>query len=53
LITKIINHETIKIKPTAINNLLLPLNDLKKIMAESNKEKFRFISFTGYKQIRN
>jgi hypothetical protein len=49
---KIINNPSIKIDKSSINNLILPLDNLKLITQDYEKP-FRYISFTGYNKIRN
>ena len=49
---KIINQPKIKIQTSNLNELLLPLNELKKTY-DIKREPFRFISQSGYYQIRN
>mgnify|MGYP006101294947 CR=1 FL=1 len=49
---KIIANSSFQLESNSINQILSPLNRLKKI-TENKKEQFRIISFTGYNQIRN
>ena len=49
---KLINNPSIKIDKSSINNLILPLDNLKLITQDYEKP-FRYISYTGYNKIRN
>jgi len=49
---KIIDRPNLIIKSNYIKNILLPLDELK-LKFQDNKQKFRFISITGYNGIRN
>jgi len=49
---KILDRPDLIIEKNNINNILEPLEELKE-KYKDNKENFRFISFTGYNQVRN
>tara|TARA_Y100001970_G_scaffold16512_1_gene18569 strand:- start:5348 stop:7618 length:2271 start_codon:yes stop_codon:yes gene_type:complete len=49
---KIIDNPSIKIKQSTIQEIMLPLDDLKEITKDIKKP-YRIISLTGYSQIRN